>query len=93
MSNKWNEVFGMFIEMLFRFFSLLTGFGLAVSGSVSSISYLNLLSTGHNYIDYLYFLVRRPEFYLLPIGLVMMVASIYFSGPFSTKNKNDYKQL
>jgi hypothetical protein len=64
--------------MLFRVFLLLTGFGLAVLGGVSTIAYLNLLATGLGFIEYLQFISKRIECYLLPIGIVLIATSIYF---------------
>jgi hypothetical protein len=63
--------------MLFRAFWLLTGFGVAVSGGVSVIGYLNLLTTGHTFKEYLNFITYRPECYLLPIGIIIITMSIY----------------
>ena len=63
--------------MLFRAVVLLIGFGLAVSGGVSAIAYLNLLTTGSRLMDYLNYIIKRPECYLLPIGLIMITGAIY----------------
>ncbi|EFV78845.1 hypothetical protein M4D56_04870 [Cytobacillus oceanisediminis] len=71
--------------MLFRAFWLLTGFGISVSGGVSVIGYLNLLTTGHTFKEYLYFIISRPECYLLPIGIIIITLSIYF--PYSSVNE------
>jgi hypothetical protein len=65
--------------MLFRAFLLLTGFGLAVSGGVSTIAYLNLLTTGNGIVDYMIYIAKRIECYLLPIGIFIIWLSIYFS--------------
>nr|WP_026582727.1 hypothetical protein [Bacillus sp. J33] len=64
--------------MLFRVFWLLTGFGIAVSGGVSVIAYLNLITTGHAFKEYLIFISNRLECYLLPIGIIIIWFSIYF---------------
>lgn len=63
--------------MVFRLFLFLLGFGVAVIGGVSTIAYLNLLTTGHGFIDYLYFITRRVECYFLPIGVSIIGLSIY----------------
>ncbi|PAE25173.1 hypothetical protein LLY41_16835 [Cytobacillus firmus] len=63
--------------MLFRAFWLLTGFGVSVSGGVSIIGYLNLLTTGHSFKEYLDFITSRPECYLLPVGIIIITMSIY----------------
>nr|WP_144545852.1 hypothetical protein [Cytobacillus oceanisediminis] len=71
--------------MLFRAFLLLTGFGIAVSGGVSVIAYLNLLATGHAFKEYLFFITSRPECYLLPAGMLIIWISIYF--PFDSNKR------
>ncbi|GAE45169.1 hypothetical protein [Mesobacillus boroniphilus] len=55
--------------MIFRLFILTIGFGLAVSGGISSIAYLNLIVAGHGLDEYLAFVARRVECYLLPAGI------------------------
>lgn len=55
----------------------LIGFGLAVSGGVSLIAYLNLLPTGISWLEYLLFIRGRIECYFLPIGLLLMLITIY----------------
>lgn len=67
-------------DMIFRAFTLFTGFGIAVSGGVSTIAYLNLLTTGHGFTEYLAFISTRIECYLLPIGLIIMWLSLYTPG-------------
>lgn len=63
--------------MIFRFFILLIGFGLAVSGGVSIIAYLNYVTAGYTFVYYLKFIAVRVEFHLFLIGLIMIVVSIY----------------
>lgn len=65
-------------HMLFRVFILLTGFGFSVAGGVSTIAYLNLLTTGHGFMEYFQFISTRVECYLLLIGLFLIWLSIYF---------------
>jgi hypothetical protein len=64
--------------MLFRAFLLLTGFGIAVSGGVSTIAYLNLLTTGHTLIDYFIYISKQIECYLLLVGIFIVWTSIYY---------------
>lgn len=71
--------------MLFRALLLLTGFTLAVSGGVSSIAYLNLLATGHDFIDYLLYITKRIECYLLAVGILIIWFSIYFPNYYTKK--------
>jgi len=50
-------------------------------GGVSIIGYLNLLPAGMNFIDFLLFVYKRPECYMLPIGFVVMILAM-FKRPF-----------
>ncbi|GAB4073954.1 hypothetical protein GCM10028778_14570 [Barrientosiimonas marina] len=64
-------------------FIFLTGFGLAVSGGVSIIAYMNFLPVGVTWGDYLIFLAGRPECYFFPAGLLLMALTLwrYSSNP------------
>lgn len=66
--------------MIMRIFLLLTGFGLAVLGGISTIAYLNLLTTGYTALDYLHFIKGRVECYLFLIGMLIICLSIYYPG-------------
>lgn len=63
---------------MFRFFVWLTGFGLAVSGGITTIAYLNLIPIGYSYHEYFVFIAGRMECYLLPVGILIFTVSIYF---------------
>ncbi|MFN7253150.1 MAG: hypothetical protein ACK4M9_20605 [Anaerobacillus sp.] len=69
--------------MIFRFFLLLIGFGLAVTGGISIIAYLNYVTAGYTFIYYLKFIGLRVEFHLFLIGIIMIIVSIYT--PFSKR--------
>jgi hypothetical protein len=64
--------------MLFRLSVLMIGFGIAVSGGISAIAYLNMVTTGHGFNEYFSFITRRIECYLLPLGIVIIWLSIYW---------------
>lgn len=53
-------------------FLFLIGFGLAVSGGVTLIAYLNFLPAGLSWSDYFIFVSGRIECYFLPIGILLM---------------------
>ncbi|WP_046175379.1 hypothetical protein [Domibacillus indicus] len=55
-----------------KFVLFLTGFGLAVSGGISFIMYLNLLEAGMTWSDYFFFTLHRPECYLFFLGWLLM---------------------
>ncbi|GAA0325167.1 hypothetical protein GCM10008967_14730 [Bacillus carboniphilus] len=63
--------------MSYRIFLLLTGFGLSVAGGISTLAYLNLLTTGLEFLDYLIFIATNIECLLLPIGIAFIWFSIY----------------
>ncbi|MEI3604905.1 hypothetical protein SPD48_04315 [Pseudogracilibacillus sp. SE30717A] len=55
----------------------LIGFGLAVSGGVTIIAYMNFLPAGISWIEYIMFIKGRLECYFLPVGFVMMMIAIH----------------
>ncbi len=63
--------------MVFRMFVMFIGFGLAVSGGVSMIIYLNLLTTGMTMTEYLLFICTRVECYLFLVGILIITLTIY----------------
>jgi len=63
--------------MIFRLFILLIGFGLAVVDGVTLIAYLNLITTGHGLIEYLQFIMTKPDPYLFLFGNFLIWGSIY----------------
>ncbi|WBL17514.1 MULTISPECIES: hypothetical protein [Sutcliffiella] len=62
---------------MIRAFIFLVGFGSAVAGGISTLAYLNLFVNGVDLKGYLLFILKRPECYLLPIGLLIVASSIY----------------
>lgn len=66
--------------MLLRIFLFLIGFGLTVIGCVFSISYLNLMTIGYNFIEYVNFISRRIECLYAVIGIVLIVVTIFMPG-------------
>ena len=63
--------------MLERVFLFLLGFGLTVIGMIYIISYLNLLTIGYNFLEYVNFIIRRIECLYTVIGFIMIYISIY----------------
>ena len=70
-----------------RFFFFLLGFGLTVIGFVFIIGYLNLLTIGYNFIQYVNFIIRRIECLYALIGILIMFITIYYPGG----NKNELR--
>lgn len=63
-----------------RVFFFLVGFGLTIIGSIYIICYLNLLTIGYNFSEYVNFISRRLECYYAIIGLITMVLSLLLGG-------------
>ena len=68
--------------MLFRIFLFLIGFGLTTICFVYIIIYLNLLSIGYNFLEYVNFIIRRFECLNAPLGIIIMIISIYIGGKY-----------
>ncbi|MBQ9181334.1 MAG: hypothetical protein IJ134_01665 [Bacilli bacterium] len=66
--------------MVFRMFVFLVGFGLAVIGGMYIISYLNLITIGYNFLEYVNFIIRRFECIISVVGLLLIFISIYLPG-------------
>ncbi|MBR3119097.1 hypothetical protein [Oceanobacillus profundus] len=58
-------------------FIFLIGFGLAVTGGVTIIAYMNFLPAGLSWSDYFIFISSRIECYFLLIGLAIMAFVLY----------------
>ncbi|MGM8212668.1 hypothetical protein ACLIBH_07725 [Virgibacillus sp. W0430] len=63
--------------MMLHMFMFLIGFGLAVSGGVSIIAYMNFLPAGITWVEYFIFIKSRVECYFLPLGFLIMAFVIY----------------
>lgn len=63
-----------------RIFFFLMGFGLMSIGLSFIILYLNLMTIGYNFLNYVNFISRRIECYYSIIGLIIMVLSISIKG-------------
>lgn len=61
---------------MIRIIFFLVGFGLSIIGSIYLISYLNLLTIGYNFFDYVKFITRRVECYYFIIGMIIMILTI-----------------
>lgn len=63
--------------MMGYIFIFLIGFGLAVTGGVTIIAYMNFLPAGLSWADYFIFISGRIECYFLLIGLAIMAYVLY----------------
>lgn len=65
---------------MFRVILFLLGFGLSVIGSIYIIAYLNYLTIGYTFIDYLKLILTRIECLLAFIGLILISITIFGKG-------------
>lgn len=72
---------------MIRIFFFLVGFGLMVLGFSFIILYLNYLTIGYNFIEYVNFISSRIECYNVIIGLIIIILSIFIKGD----KKNDIR--
>lgn len=63
-----------------RIFVFLIGFGLTVIGCVYSISYLNLLTLGYSFLEYVQFIMKRLECLYTIIGILIIMLDLYIPG-------------
>lgn len=63
-----------------RIFVFLIGFGLTVIGCVYSISYLNLLTLGYSFLEYVQFIMKRFECLYTIIGIIIIMLDLYIPG-------------
>lgn len=66
--------------MSIKFLLFLFGFGLTVIGLSYIIIYLNLLSIGYNFLEYVNFIIRRIECLNLLFGILLMIISTFIGG-------------
>ena len=65
---------------MIKIFLFLIGFGLTTIGFVYIISYLNLLTIGYNFLQYVNFIIRRIECLNALFGIIIMFISISIGG-------------
>lgn len=70
-----------------RLFFLILGFALAVTGGVTLVAFLNLLTAGYGFSMYMSFVVKRIEFYLFLVGIAIILISITFEITWRKKRK------
>ena len=65
---------------MLRVFFFLFGFGLMVIGFSYTILYINLLTIGYNFLDYVKFIISRFECVLLFVGLISAIVILILKG-------------
>ena len=63
-----------------RVFFFLLGFGFTVIGFTFIILYLNLMTMGYNFANYVNFIIRQVECYYSIVGIIIMTLSITLKG-------------
>lgn len=66
--------------MVVKIFFFLLGFGLTIVGFMYIIIYLNLMSIGYNFLEYVKFISSRLECLNAIIGIIIMTLTIILSG-------------
>ena len=66
--------------MFFKSFMFLFVFGLSVISLSYIIIYLNILTIGYNFLDYVHFIIRRVECLNLFTGIVLIILSLINGG-------------
>lgn len=66
-------------------FIFLIGFGLLLISSFYIIAYLNLLTIGYSFLEYVKYIIVRPECLVGIIGISMILISTFIYGG----NKNE----
>jgi hypothetical protein len=66
--------------MSFRILIFLFGFGITVIGFSYMIIYLNLMSIGYNFFEYVKFISRRIECLNVIVGIILMSIIIFTKG-------------
>ena len=61
---------------MLKFLFFIVGLMLVITSNLLFISYLNLLTIGYNFSEYVKFIISGIEFYLLLIGYVLLFFSI-----------------
>ena len=66
--------------MAARIFLFLLGFGLSVIGFTYIIGYLNLLTMGYSFFEYIIFISKRYECIIAIVGFLMITFAIFKGG-------------
>ena len=66
--------------MAIRIGFLTLGFFMSLIGGIYIITYLNLMTVGYNFLEYVNFIIRRTECIIFMIGMILMLLSIYLPG-------------
>lgn len=65
---------------MIRIILFLFGFGLSIIGFIYIIMYLNYLSIGYSFLDYLRFIITRIECLVSILGIIIINLAIFMKG-------------
>lgn len=65
---------------MFRVFLFLVGFSFMLLGFSTIVLYINLLSFGYTFKEYVIFIIKSSEFIFLIIGFIIINISIFIKG-------------
>ena len=65
---------------MIRFFFFLLGFGFSVIGMMYAILYLNLLTMGYSFLEYIKFIFTKIECLFGLIGFIVVTITIFYKG-------------
>lgn len=71
---------------MLRLMMFLLGFGLSIIGFIYIITYLNYLTVGYTWNEYMHLLLTKPECLLALIGMFILCIVI-----FARRNDNDIR--
>jgi hypothetical protein len=63
-----------------RLFFFLIGFGFMLIGSVNIIIYMNFMTVGYTFNEYVNFIIRSSEFVLVIVGFIIINLCIFIKG-------------
>jgi hypothetical protein len=66
--------------MMARMFFFLVGFGLMVVGLVHIIIYMNFMTVGYSFNEYVNFIIRSSEFIYTIVGFIIVNLCIFVRG-------------
>lgn len=66
--------------MIGKFFLFLIGFTFVVTSISTIILYINLLSFGYTFKEYIYYVIKTPELYYLIFGFILIGISMKKKG-------------
>ena len=62
---------------MLKIFLFLIGFGLSIIGFMYIILYLNYLTIGYTFLDYLNLITKKIECYFALIGIILIIFIIF----------------